>query len=495
LYATRNGLIFIGARAYCACPTVKITKGDQVGSDGNAYNSKIIKFQKRLSEIRDIAKYDYVVFFLGNVTRYNDDQLRRLIDNCEYEIFNFEKTYNELVFPLCTGTYFDPDEIIIRIDLQEKEHPKLKQKIATDFGNYIVTVIFVPTYEIGRILSKYKNAILKYNPRNFLALKENSVNSKIKDSIISHSKNNFAILNNGLTILSDNVNISESTGEENRGQLILTRPQILNGGQTAFTLSTIFDEFSDRSTTPLNGKEVLVKIITPLKDEGVDQNFVQMISNSTNQQSEVKEADRRSNHSIQINLQEFIYKKYGYFYERKVGEFYDGIKDGILTKELVIDRLDLIKAFYAYKGYPSSARRSSEKILFRLDKFLNILDENGKEKEMFFSYLLYKKMIQIEKSFKPKNKSIELYGYSLMYGKWSVITAIGIQESSIPEDLEGMEKLADELVNDKIKSWKEFDIYAKANSANSKYFGEDTNFELYYKVSNVDEDIFKYFKK
>jgi len=73
------------------------------------------------------------------------------------------------------------------------------------------------------------------------------------------------LLNNGITILSNNLNISESTGKTNEGQLILTNPQILNGGQTAYTLCVIYEEFLEQPKNPLLGKEVLLKIITPIE--------------------------------------------------------------------------------------------------------------------------------------------------------------------------------------------------------------------------------------
>ena len=168
---------------------------------------------------------------LGNVYKFNDSQIRRLIDNTYYEIYDAETAYKKLIFPLSTGTYYDPDEIIITIELAFKEYPRLKQMVDTEFGQYNVTAIFVPTQEIGRILSKYKNAILKYNPRNFLSLQKKSVNENIRTSITEHEKNNFAILNNGITMLSDNVNISESTGKQNEGQLILTRHRFLMEGR------------------------------------------------------------------------------------------------------------------------------------------------------------------------------------------------------------------------------------------------------------------------
>ena len=118
--------------------------------------------------------------------------------------------------------------------------------------------------------------------------------------------------------------------------MILTRPQILNGGQTAFTLSTIYDEYLGKQHSPLANKEVLVKIITPTSTTTVIKpEFIELISNATNQQNEVSEADRRANHEIQVLLQSKIYSDYGYFYERKAGEFHDGLIDGLIDRKYV----------------------------------------------------------------------------------------------------------------------------------------------------------------
>ncbi len=472
----------------------RITKGRNEDSRGVEFNNKIKKLQNKITEIRDIAKYDYIVLFLGNVDGHSDEQIRRQIDNCEYEIYDSLRTYKELIFPLSTGTYYNPNEITIKIDLLEKEHPRLKQKIETDFGEYTVTAIFVPCSEIGRILSKYKNAILKYNPRNFLSLKKNTVNEKIRHSIVSQNKNNFAILNNGITLLSDNVYTAESTGEENKGQLILTRPQILNGGQTAFTLSTIYEENINIEDSPLLGKEVLLKIITKREKGEVDKEFIQYISNSTNQQSVVSEADRRSNHHVQIDIQKKIYEDFGFFYERKSGEFFNGISSGIISGDLVIDRTDFIKSYYAYVGQPAAARRSSENVLFKEEKFFEILGRVENYKEMFFSHLIFKKLLATEKQFKTKDKSISSYGYGLMYGKWAIIASIGLSSVPLTDGVKSMTALAETHVNNRLNEWKKFDKFVREKRSDSKYFVEGrTNYDLYYKVSFLDDDIKEFF--
>ncbi len=78
----------------------RITKGEETDSNGNPFNDKILAFQKEIRNIRDIAKYDYVVLLLGNVYQFNDEQIRRLIDNTYYEIFDADKAYEKLIFPL-----------------------------------------------------------------------------------------------------------------------------------------------------------------------------------------------------------------------------------------------------------------------------------------------------------------------------------------------------------------------------------------------------------
>ncbi len=470
----------------------RITKGHETDSNEKPFNDKVLNFQKKIREIRDIAKYDYVVLLLGNVYKYNDDQIRRLIDNNNYTIYDSERAYEKLVFPLTTGTYYDPEEIEITIELANKEHPKLKQTIDTDFGQFNVTAIFVPTIEIGRVLSKFKNAILKYNPRNFLSLQKKSVNENIKSSIIDQSKNNFAILNNGITILSENVSISESTGKQNEGQLILTRPQILNGGQTAFTLSTIYDDYKDNPNNPLKKKEVLIKIITPIdSSNGIEPKFIELISNATNQQNEVSEADRRSNHEIQIELQNLIYNHFGYFYERKAGEFHDGIKNGYIPENLVIDRLKFIKSYWAYIGEAAAARRTSEAITFREDIFFRVLQNIEKYSEMFLSYLIFIELEKIEKNSK-KIESVSQYGYGLLYGKWAVTMAIGLSKPSI--DPKRIFEQAVELTLQKLNEWKLFDEFVEEKHKESKYFlSGRKNFELYYKVDLLTSDVKEFF--
>src|SRR5690606_20561662 len=150
-----------------------------------------------------------------------------------YEVFSFERTYNELVFPLATGTYFEPSKICVTINLGRKTHPQLSQEVDTPVGSCSVRMIYVPIEEVARITSKYKNSLLRYNPRNYLSLQKNEVNKSIRDTVLNTSYNEFSLRNNGVTILAEFSSVTDRTGRLGEGQLIIKDPQILNGGQTA----------------------------------------------------------------------------------------------------------------------------------------------------------------------------------------------------------------------------------------------------------------------
>jgi hypothetical protein len=238
----------------------RISKGEPEDSNRTPFSSKIAALQRKIREIRDIALYQWRVVFLANLRKVNDEQIRRLIDNMEYEVFDHARTYRDLVFPLTTGTYFEPTEIIIKINLGAKSHPQLSQEVDTPLGPCKIRMIFVPLVEIAKVTAKYKNSLLRYNPRNYLSLQRNEVNKSIKGTVLNTAQNEFSLRNNGITILAEYSSVTDRTGVSGEGQLIIKDPQILNGGQTATTLAMIHEDPNVGSAV-FGAKEVLLKII------------------------------------------------------------------------------------------------------------------------------------------------------------------------------------------------------------------------------------------
>lgn len=469
----------------------RILKGEEKDSRGKSFSEKIKKFQKEWSKISDQAYYKYCVIILGNLENYTDEQIKRIIDNSAYEIFDFNRTYKELVFPLCSGTYYDPKEIKITIDLVNKEQSTLKQQISTNLGVFPIRVIFVPTKEIGRIMSKYKNSILKYNPRNYLSLSNNKVNRKIKESIISNNTNDFAIYNNGITIIADSFELTETTGMKNVGQVIMLNPQIINGGQTAYVLSRIY-EVQEEDYSIFYGKEVMLKVIILTSKTDLNIDFIEQISNATNQQTRVEEADRRSNDKIQIAIETAIFDTFGYFYERKKGEFFNGIDRKYIDKNLVVNRDDLLKAYLAWQGDASNARRSGREAMFKEKRFKEIMKNYADFKKMFFAYKLLTNIETMEKT--SKNHK---FGTSIKYGKMAIISAVGafgINDEEI--DAKNIDILANEKIEKVEASWVDFINYVTKKPENNSYvYGDFLDPDVYYKGRTVNSDIKSFFKK
>jgi hypothetical protein len=462
----------------------RISKGEKVDSNGQPFSARIGAFQKKINEIRDIALYKWKVVILANLKSVNDEQLRRLLDNMEYEVFNYARTYNELVFPLTTGTSFTPAEITIKINLGKKQQPQLNQDVETSLGVCNVRMLFIPTIEIARVTAKYRNALLRYNPRNYLSLSGNEVNKSIKDTIINTTKNEFSLRNNGITILAEYSSVTDRTGVSGEGQLIIKDPQILNGGQTATTLA-MMSEDPEIGLAAFDSKEVLLKIIErpKSKSEAELAEFIESISDATNKQSKIVEADRRSNDPRMISLQTYFYQNHGLFLERKRGEFQYGLDERILTKTEIIDRVSMARSLTAYLGDPPRARSSQDRIFEEegFDRLLANLDDKVVE-IAFFAYRA------IDEG--TLTHSNDIAAHSVRYGKYAMLYAVSqLSQSTTPEATD-IAVRASTMAECVLKRWKSFETQVQKQSSNGKYkTSKGFNFDGYYKGATISDDV------
>lgn len=341
----------------------RITGGKTSSASGSKYNGKIQGLIRRISEIPDIARYNYHISIIANCS-LPADQIRKLTDGYPADVFNFEKSYNKLVFPVVSGTYFKAQDVVIRLDLNNKSAGvKTSYSVETPDYQCEITVLFVPTLEIAKAMDKYRNTLLEYNPRSYLELEGQQVNASIRETLTRHGSNAFAVMNNGMTILSDETNLNERIGQENKAQLHLLRPQIINGGQTAYTLSRIYGEDKAGAEARFAGKEVLTKIITltakdPKKETSeIRMNLIDEISAASNRQTPVINADRMSNDALYTSLQSILFERFGILFERKRGEFNDGIVSDYVNRSQVLERNLFLRIFYAVQGRINTARK------------------------------------------------------------------------------------------------------------------------------------------
>ena len=350
----------------------RIAEGKTDNEGGGKYNGKIQKMLEDFKKIPDPARYNWRVVLLANLKDTKQSDLKKFTGGFSTIVYDFEKTYNDLVFPIVSGTFFNIADLFIKLNLTNKElsQSRINYPVSTEQATCEITIIFVPTLEIASVLHKYKNSVLKFNPRSYLDLQTNPVNREIANTIEGKKSNEFALYNNGITILSDETNLNEKIGQKAKGQLHIKNPQIINGGQTAFTLCRIYEDRKESGAglDVFENKEVMLKVITlppSQADNDGKLQLIEAISKATNQQTAVSEADRRSNDKVQIDLQANLFSAFGYFYERKRGEFLDGLRLKYIDEARIIERETVMRICSTLNGQVSAARRSSAKIFLR----------------------------------------------------------------------------------------------------------------------------------
>lgn len=484
----------------------RVLDGEENYENGTPYNSKVKKLIDDLRSVNGLGRYSYEVIILANTKEVPKSKLEKLTGRVgTVSEYNFERSYEELLFPVVTGTFYNNSELIIEINLSDKSSEDISYSVETEFADCQISVLFVPTVEIAKTMYKYKNSILKYNPRSYLDLHSNDVNKNIENTIKNKATNEFALFNNGITMLSDETFLNKKVAKKGSGQVIFTNPQIINGGQTAYTLSRIYEEALDSkiSMDVFDSKEILLKVITFGNNDVKDYEKVKLIeeiSKATNSQTEVTEADRRSNDKVQIDLQKIIFDKYGLFYQRKSGEYGEGIKNKYIKRDQIIDRELIMRLALAVNGEPSKARRSGEKVLFKKNNFDQVLVDSSKYKEYVYAFTVHTRLISIQNGFKDydgNKDGVVNYGYSLRFGKLSVVYAV--MKSLSNHDFSKIEANIDIILS----KWLDFEKYVISLDSNKSYFREvvdqDTqevrlilNFDGYYKGKTLNSQLEKY---
>lgn len=332
---------YISPEELLAIDLDRILAGHREDKNGHSYNGYIQAFIEKIQKIPDIARYQTKVTILANVKQEQYPLVERLFLGDQTNIINFERCYGELVLPTVRGEQHYSASMRLQVDLSNKSgSSKLSAEIMTAHGPSEVTVVLVPTIEIARIMFRYKNSILRYNPRSYLEFKEQRTNEGIRSSIVDVDTGEFAILNNGITIVSDETYVNQRVGAPNKAQVEIVNPQIINGGQTAFTLARIYEENSDIGRERLFlGKEVVLRIITlPQIEEHLKKDLILSISSATNSQTAVSAIDRSASNDDNREIAELVFKKTGILYEPKRGEYSDALRKSYVEKENIIER-------------------------------------------------------------------------------------------------------------------------------------------------------------
>ena len=469
----------------------RIVKGEKRSEGGTPYNERIRNgLQRAIRNLPDAGSYTTYVVLLGNTKNLSKPQLKRLVEGYAVDQYPHDRAYRDLLFPVINGTYYTDPNLTIEINLANlKGDTHLDYDVKTEFLRPNMKLLFVPTREIGRIMHTYKNSILTYNPRSFLELSKNTVNQDIEASIRNMGSNEFALFNNGITVIADGTTISSDTAKQGTAQVVLRNPQLVNGAQTAYTLARIYEDCASTGDfTVFKGKEVLLRVITfvslnPSRQEART-NLIGAISKASNSQTKIEESDRRSNDPVQLRLQQEFFDKYGLYYERKRGEFSDGLRDGYLPPDLVVNRERVVRVALACDYRVNQARSSVSKFFKEgaLASLLKIRD-TGKYAYGYEVFALLEKERRQKPPVKGDRYHTGNYGQALRYGQYAVVAVcanLGLSKSR-PEA---------QALQVALKQWTSFEAWAEKQPSNSSYrSGPSLDYVNYYKGSTINADL------
>jgi len=238
-------------------------------------------------------------------------------DKIEFEFLGaseVQKTYKKIGKKYKAKFNF-PNKVIL---------PAVGEKIPKSYLGTISAKILVDiiTDENGEIISE----IFYDNVRDYQG--GNKVNSEIAMTLKSENKNMFFAMNNGITIISEEIHDSRDSVE-------IEGYQIINGCQTSNVIFENREELTDDVFVP-------IRLISTS-----DENVMSKIIRATNRQTEVKEQDLIAFTDFQKSLEDYYLSgdhPHKLYYERRAKQF----NKTTIEKKRIVDKNIQIKAFTSY---------------------------------------------------------------------------------------------------------------------------------------------------
>jgi hypothetical protein len=191
----------------------------------------------------------------------------------------------------------------------------------------------LPFLEFRKIIiddSGKMKSVFEDNIRDYLRLDDNPVNADISNTLQHGVQEQFCILNNGVTIVADEISGAGDT-------ITITNYQIVNGCQTSNVL------YENRSLPGIDNLHVPVKIIVTN-----DSNIKSQITRATNNQTAVNAVELEALSEFQRSLELFYNAQpsdeYKLYYERRTNQYKS---DDKVPLKRIVDRENQIKSFSA----------------------------------------------------------------------------------------------------------------------------------------------------
>lgn len=312
--------------------------------------------------------------FIGNIktdinalhTNYKDKNIN--FDIRYYNYQELEELYDDIEIP--------KNEVELRFVANE-----IFSKNLTYYDNdeteleTVVTSIYANS--LKPIIEDKKELILALNVRYYKG--ENDINSKIKKEYSKGEKSNFWILNNGINGVCQDFTINDNN------TLTIKNFQIVNGGQTAKTLTRIVNDLPDNV-------QILLRL-TKVKDKARTSKISMDIAVASNSQNAISARDLHSGDRIQNKIFEHL-NNVGVFYDKKDGEWATVNKKkyrnpfGKSPMHLKIRNLDLGVSYLSFYLQLPISTVGRHKLVFSELYYDRIFDSSKNEDDQFYKLIL-----------------------------------------------------------------------------------------------------------
>ena len=195
----------------------------------------------------------------------------------------------------------------------------------TKINDHKSLVCHIDGVSLATAYNKYGEKLLQQNIRNGEG--GTPSNRDIYNTAVSNESENFYFYNNGITVLCDAWDYDQPSW-----RLSITRPQIVNGGQTLRQVAAAQADGRLR-----DGVKVLLRVISI----GENKEFAGNAAVNLNNQTVVKSSFLKSNHPFFIQMQHALLPM-GWYFERKQGDWEnlsDSERADLLTKISSEDRI------------------------------------------------------------------------------------------------------------------------------------------------------------
>lgn len=224
--------------------------------------------------------------------------------------------------------------------------------------------------ELIRLQNKYHhNQLYSENIRLYLGDRA-AVNKDIISTVTSDESLWFSYMNNGISIICDDMELSSINTKDGILPIELANIQIINGCQTVNALYSA--KYNEKTKDKFKPTDILVKIY---QIDPANHSFKQSVIKASNNQNAVKTYSLLSNDPIQIEIQNAL-KRIGYLYDRK-GEARTADSDKVVG---MINAALAYRAVYRFEAQKLRAKIGQSRV-FQKEYYENIYKEDYLENE------------------------------------------------------------------------------------------------------------------